>query len=540
MKVMFTAMGAENVSIEYLSTSLKERGHETDLEFDRALFNDKQYFSVNFLAKMFTDKHRVINNIIEKKPDVLALSCFVDNYQWNLSIASEVKKVLDIPVIIGGVHPTTVPEVCLAEDCIDFVCVGEGDECLPDLIDALEREKQEKSGKDGWYKEADYKIGNIYYKKDGQTVKNELLPNSDASTWPEPDKELFAPYIDHKSYYLTVSSKGCIQKCTFCHQNFFFEFEKENELGKFLREKDPDTLISELKKNVKKYGVKVIDIKNNVLSGSRKWQKEFLTRYAEEVAVPFRIMGHPIMMNEEYCRLLKEANCWHVQLGVESMNPEVRRFLTRNETNKQIYAAVKNMGDAGLSFSCDFILGLPGETEADIIEALKLVTSAKGLRRASVFWLQYLPGVGITRHALEKGYISSSVDLEAINRGLQDHYMSTGSVLEQERIHFLKMYHILFRLAPIMPMWILNVILKFRLQRALKYLPGQTLFITMIDIFVSWVRNDHYANMAVMSYIKECTKRVLRFQVDWLAPFKVRGKVTTSEQGLVGLSELGE
>ena len=46
MKIIFPVMGAENISVAYLSTVLKKAGHSVQVAFDRALFDDKQYFSI--------------------------------------------------------------------------------------------------------------------------------------------------------------------------------------------------------------------------------------------------------------------------------------------------------------------------------------------------------------------------------------------------------------------------------------------------------------------------------------------------------------
>jgi|GEM_PF-6926811 len=46
MKVAFVYSGAENLGIEYLSSSLKEAGHDTGLAFDTALFADKRYLII--------------------------------------------------------------------------------------------------------------------------------------------------------------------------------------------------------------------------------------------------------------------------------------------------------------------------------------------------------------------------------------------------------------------------------------------------------------------------------------------------------------
>ena len=67
-------------------TVCKSLGHSVKVAFDRALFDDKQYFSIEFLAKLFDKKQQVIEGIIKEKPDVIALSVFSDNYQWSLDL----------------------------------------------------------------------------------------------------------------------------------------------------------------------------------------------------------------------------------------------------------------------------------------------------------------------------------------------------------------------------------------------------------------------------------------------------------------------
>ena len=44
----------------------------------------------------------------------------------------------NIPVIAGGVFTTFAPEICIKEDLIDIVCVGEGENALIDLCKKIE------------------------------------------------------------------------------------------------------------------------------------------------------------------------------------------------------------------------------------------------------------------------------------------------------------------------------------------------------------------------------------------------------------------
>ncbi len=495
-------MGAENISVECLSSYLRTNGVRTALAFDRALFDDKQYFPMPFFARIFSDRNRIIKAIVDYKPDLVAFSCMLDNYRWCLDIAREVKKQLDVPVVFGGAHPTSVPELVISNDCVDFVILSEGEYATLELALALERG------------DTDFPIRNIWWKKNGQIVKNELRPlmtNNEMDAMPMPDKTLFEGIVPIGEYYLTVSLKGCICTCAYCMQNFFKEFERGFDPQKpFIREKSPSRLLEELVEMKRRYSVEYIDIKNNILSGSRKWTKEFLERYPKEVGLPFRIMGHPKLMTDEYCRNLKKAGCHHIQLGIESMNSNVRKMLHRPETNEEIEAAIHNMEKHRLRYSADIIVGLPGEKPEDITDALKLLAGKKGLVRASIFWLCYLPKVDITKYAKNKGYINDE-DIERIETGNQENYLSTGSVLEEERQKILKNFQILFRLLPIIPGKWIHWLLETGNYRHIHRLPGfiLTFLIIFIDVLVSIICRDKYAIFMLKWVFKEMAKRAV-------------------------------
>ena len=67
MNIIFPVMGAENISVAYLSSVCKDAGHTVKVAFDRSLFDDKQYFSVKFLHRLFDRKKRVIEEIIKER-----------------------------------------------------------------------------------------------------------------------------------------------------------------------------------------------------------------------------------------------------------------------------------------------------------------------------------------------------------------------------------------------------------------------------------------------------------------------------------------
>ncbi|MCL5090748.1 MAG: radical SAM protein, partial [Patescibacteria group bacterium] len=427
MKITFVAMGAENISLEALSAVLKKHGHQTSLAFDRSLFDDAAYFPIPFLAKLFNNRGEALDKVISSKPDLVAFSVFADNYQWALQMASDIKKKIKVPIIFGGIHPTSVPQEVIKQKEVDIICLGEGDYPLLELVESMEKKK------------IDYKIKNLWFKKGNKIIKNPLRPSiKNLDELPLPDKELFEKYVPISNYYLTVTSKGCLYACSYCSQNFLQNWERKNKLGKFLRERSVESVLEELALAKEKYQIKRIDIKNNILSGSMDWSYDFLKKYKKQITLPFRIMGHPNLMTKKYCTELKKAGCWHVQLGIESLNPEVRKkVLLRFETNQAIISALDEMDKAGLGYSTDFIIGLPGENDEDLIFALRTLAGRPGLIRASIFWLEYLPGVQITKDALKRKALTKEAVMR-INEGRQQNYLSTGSIVEEEKTRKLK------------------------------------------------------------------------------------------------------
>ncbi|MCK6556207.1 cobalamin-dependent protein [Candidatus Binatia bacterium] len=495
LDIVLAATGAENISLEAISAVLKQNGHRVQVAFDRALFNDAQYFSIPWLARLFDAKDEVVRQIVAARPDLLCVSVFADNYQWALDLCRRVKREVDVTVVFGGIHPTTVPERVIREACVDVVCVGEGDYAIAELAASIERGRIE------------HDIPNLWFKRNGQVIRNPPRPNANLDELPMIDKRLFEDYIPYRHYYLTVTNRGCVRRCSFCSENFKEHWEHERRLGPFMRDQSVDKVIDELKTMRARYGLRYIDIKNNVLSGSKKWTLEFLRRYGAEIGLPFRIMGYPRLLTKEVVLALRAAGCHHIQMGIESVNEAIRRgVLLRPESNAQIRDALDNMDAAGIGYSTDFILGLPGESEQDLIDALRLLSGRRGLRRASIFWLEYLPGVSLTERAHREGLIGQR-EIEQIEEGRQEHYLAHGSVEDIETVRQLKSYHVLFRLLPITPTPAMDFVLRHRLQRLFLHVP-QTPLIIAIDLFVSLIERDYYALWAIRTYLFEIKRRL--------------------------------
>ena len=357
MKILFYYRGSEQLGLEALSGILKERGHQVGLLFDPGADN-VFYFKLPFL-KYLRVEDRLVKQAMEFAPDIVAFSCLTNLYPYVKSIAKRLKKHLKVPFVIGGVHPSTVPEKIFEDEIFDYLCIGEGDYAFLDLVQALERGEDTSS------------IKNIDAKIDGKVYKNDqrpLIQNLDEL--PLPDKGLF---YDRGAFYrslLIMTSRGCPFKCSFCVNNFYNELKESHE--KPVRQKSVAYTILEIESSLCYGNPQTIDFLDDIFGLKPTWLEEFATLYPKKIGLPFLCNVYPSAVTKKYAALLKKAGCAITPMGIQSGSPAVRSKMLRKETNEQIEQSVRYLTEAGIQVYAEFIFGYVDETADQIWESVEL------------------------------------------------------------------------------------------------------------------------------------------------------------------------
>ncbi len=451
MKVTFVHMGAESLGIEYLSSCLKQKGHETTLVFDAALFNDQRLFNSPKLANLFNKKSRIIEKVVRSRPDLVAFSVFTNNYLWACDLAKRIKKEINVPIIFGGIHATSCPEEVIKEDFVDVVCIGEGEDAIVELVESL------KNG------EMDHSINNLWFKKDGKIIRNPIRKLVDADSAPFPDKRLFEKDISFHEQYIIMTSRRCPFNCTYCSNNYLRTLYTGK--GKYLTRRSIKNVIDELKAAKKRYNPKEIIFYDDVFVLDAKWLEDFLGEYKREIGIPYRCLLHPNYLTEEIVLLLKRTNCVGVQFGVQSINEDTRKnILKRYETNEKLREIFALCDKHKLEYNIDHIFGLPFESEKDWIKAAEFYVNCKSCTKINNFWLSYFPGVEITDFALKHGLLTEK-EVEDIKHGRIGNYFDKGDVKDKKLIRVCKNLSLLYELIPVLPRSVSRWIIKNRHYR---------------------------------------------------------------------------
>ena len=132
MKVVFPYDGYENLGIGYLTSVLKEAGHDVSIvqvDFGNYIsgYNRRWQETVN----------RVAGSIIKRNPDVIALSMVNTNALAYSALAGQCKKLSNVKSMAGGAYPTAEPELTLNSGNFDAVVIGEAEDVIVDLLRIL-------------------------------------------------------------------------------------------------------------------------------------------------------------------------------------------------------------------------------------------------------------------------------------------------------------------------------------------------------------------------------------------------------------------
>jgi anaerobic magnesium-protoporphyrin IX monomethyl ester cyclase len=444
MRVVFVGFGAEQLSIELLSAILKREGHDVRLVFDASLFDDRFQMNVPWLARLFGDKDRVVDEAVALRPDVIAMSVLTNTYRWCVDTAQRIKEQTGAKVIFGGVHPSAVPQVVIEEECVDAVCVGEGDDAFRDYLRALE------SGK------LDRPIPNLWFKAAGGEVVRGVQAGfvQDLDSLPFPDKALYQDEFAIRDLYMTITGRGCPYRCTFCFNNFWAKLPQRSGTkgGRYVRQRSVDHVIAELLEAKRRWNIRFVDFEDDVFTVDKRWIQTFLDRYRREVKVPWMCLTHPKYVDADIVRWMKEAGCTWVQIGIQSVDEHYKHTsMKRYETAGQVADAIDAFMRVGIGVKGDHIFGSPREPEANQ-EAAREFYATHTPARISTFWMTYYPGVEMTDDALRRGDITPE-DVARFERGHVPYYHEHRTVTDAAALRRMAEYEALFRMMPAIPSW---------------------------------------------------------------------------------------
>ena len=344
MKIFFVYLDINNtqpfeyqVGLGYVSAIAKFKGHLT------RYFSPRTEFDIRNLIKE-------IKNVL---PEVIAFSIVSTQFRYVKTIAREIKRYYSPKVICGGIHPTIYPECLEESEYIDGIVRGEGEYPLSEYLEML--------SKNGNYTH----LSNFWFREKGKIVKNMMRPlieNLDSLPFPDRESLDFQEAIDRIGFCSFIFSRGCPFNCYYCCNSILNKIYGSNHV----RFRSVDKSLEEIDLVLSKYKIKRLQFLNfddDNLNINKEWFLEFVEKYKKNIKIKFKCNIKVGFCNLEMFKMLKEANCICVRIGVECGDENFRkRYLNRHMTNKQIIETFEMAHKAGLRTYSFNILGFPYET----------------------------------------------------------------------------------------------------------------------------------------------------------------------------------
>ncbi len=328
-----------------LSAVLKRSGHQTGLHYMYGRY----------------DTAPLKAEIANFQPDIIAFSAVSPQFQYVRQIVADLQPFRAFS-LLGGQHATLAPECLEHLPGLNAVCVGEGEQPMLELVEALQAGKSVDAIRNLWIR-----------KQDGTLIRNPTRPFiENLDDLPFVDRELFDYQAIVNSDFdtaLFMFSRGCPYNCTFC-SNHALRVKQE---GRYVRFRSVESCLHEIREVSHRYRVKALYFNDDCFTARRDFVEEFCARYKEELSLPFDINARPETLNDDMCRRLKEAGCRRISIGIENGSEKFRReVLGRSTTNEQIVRAFEACRKAGLKTKSFNIVGFPMETPAIFRETVEL------------------------------------------------------------------------------------------------------------------------------------------------------------------------
>jgi len=308
---------------------------------------------------------KIVSYAKDFKPDIIGITCQITTLKTCLSVAKIIKKeVKSIKIILGGpvfIFKTIVKET-LRNSFIDFIVIGEGEETVVKLVDAL-KNSNDLSEVDG-----------IGYKKKNKivfTASRKLIENLNSIPFPAYHLLPTNKYkLNNNKVCCISTSRGCVFDCKFCGQNYMW--------GRKVRLRNAKNIVDEIEHLYKNFSVRWFKFTDDLFtfnsSHIKNVCKEIIKR---KLKIKWTCQTRVDFVDEEMLKLMKKVGCISICYGVESGSEKTLQYIRKNISLNLIKNTFRLTRKNGIYPQASFIIGFPHEDEKEIE---KTVEFAKKLR----------------------------------------------------------------------------------------------------------------------------------------------------------------
>ena len=327
---------------------------------------EKAGFQVQMLDNYLQKKTIVeVQKLVKQlNPEVVGITCSSATYHKCVETAAAIKEATpNCKIVAGGWHPSYMPESMLQHPGIDYVIMGEGERAMVELATFVTQGEKTMVLGD---------IAGLAYRRGDKMLKNapKFIENLDEIPFPARHLLPMEQY-ERKMEFLGVEpvdimsiTRGCPFSCAFC--------ETRKMWGPTCRFFSPKRVVDEVKYMIDKFSSKGIYFINDNFTIRKKETIELCELLKKEkFDLQWICDTRADMLTQELLIKMREAGCRTIWFGVESGVPRILEKINKHISLEQVEQAFKICRKEGIQVAASFMLGIPGETKADMETTFK-------------------------------------------------------------------------------------------------------------------------------------------------------------------------
>lgn len=377
-------------------------------------------------------------------PDVVGVSCLFSMQRENAHKVCAIAKEVDnnIIAIMGGAHPSALPEITLADRNVDFVVLGEGEYSTKELLKVLDQQSPESltlrlSLLDG-----------IAF-RDHDTVrvnpKTRFIEDLDQLAFPArhllPMEKYFKINLPHgvssrnSPNTPVITSRGCPANCIFCSIHSLW--------GDKYRARSPENVLRELHRLKEKYNIREIQFEDDNLTFDKpRAMRLFNLMIQENLNIAWTTPNGVALwnMDKELLLKMKQSGCYKLCLAIESGDQAMLNNTIGKPLNlKKVEELIPWVKRYGMESEAFFIVGFPEETKEQMKRTFDFASKLK-VDNVSFYIATPYPGTLLYKYCQDLGLLPG--DFSFSNLGVKRATISTRYFSKNEIERLVALYTI--------------------------------------------------------------------------------------------------
>lgn len=393
------------IGLAYIAAVLRQHKHEVAI-FDvdalkkgASLDFSQEYLKLEEYRKSINQNdHPVWKSIADTleafAPDLVGITAITTKFGSVLKTAEIVKKTKpDCTIIVGGPHPTLLPDQTLKSKNIDIVVIGEGERTILNLVNALSHREPIENIKGIAFR----KNQKIYFGPPQHFI-------NDLNQIPFPARDLLLNKGNYTSEDMGVmmTSRGCPYNCSYCCHMWHKE----------VRNRSLDNIIAEIREVKQSYRTEQFEFKDDTFTLNKKRTYELCEKIiSEKIRLNWGCSTRADLLDDSLIKMMKKAGCNVIKIGIETGSEKILKDTKKGVTFEQMKQVAEMLNKNKVFWSGYFMVGLPQEDENDISKTLEFMRELNPYYAGLGIYNPF-PGTELFKQGLELGLLQFEVGLE--------------------------------------------------------------------------------------------------------------------------------